>query len=273
MNLLPRSNSICPDPVNSYKESSDDDKDDWREEVLPLPLGAVLAEIEMQQAALARAVPIAVGVAVVIAGKRLAMNAYPTRIARIRVFLTSRGLNLPLRLLRAHSSLIRKPDESTSAVRGFGICRGCGSAPGAKPRSVGGVALSIAWRSNESIGRRGRETACGECRRRLRQCAGYAVDVADDGESGVFMAENNEYDLGILDLTLPKLVARSKALVRRGKREATAKCVPKRQKKDMRRGCVVVVAFLLAMDRWAGEPWKQKSYHKRSGMSRTCATF
>jgi two-component system response regulator PhoP len=39
----------------------------------------------------------------------------------------------------------------------------------------------------------------------LRQCAGYAVDVADDGESGLFMAENNEYDLVVLDLMLPKL--------------------------------------------------------------------
>lgn len=39
----------------------------------------------------------------------------------------------------------------------------------------------------------------------LRQCAGYAVDVADDGESGLFMAESNEYDLVVLDLMLPKL--------------------------------------------------------------------
>jgi DNA-binding response OmpR family regulator len=39
----------------------------------------------------------------------------------------------------------------------------------------------------------------------LRQCAGYAVDVANDGESGLFMAENNEYDLVVLDLMLPKL--------------------------------------------------------------------
>src|ERR1700736_4232540 len=39
----------------------------------------------------------------------------------------------------------------------------------------------------------------------LRQCAGYAVDVAQDGESGLFMAENNEYDLVVLDLMLPKL--------------------------------------------------------------------
>src|SRR6202049_3230747 len=39
----------------------------------------------------------------------------------------------------------------------------------------------------------------------LRQCAGYAVDVAEDGESGLFMAESNEYDLVVLDLMLPKL--------------------------------------------------------------------
>jgi DNA-binding response OmpR family regulator len=39
----------------------------------------------------------------------------------------------------------------------------------------------------------------------LRQGAGYAVDVADDGESGLFMAESNEYDLVVLDLMLPKL--------------------------------------------------------------------
>src|ERR1700694_3292269 len=39
----------------------------------------------------------------------------------------------------------------------------------------------------------------------LRQCAGYAVDVANDGESGLFMAETNEYDLVVLDLMLPKL--------------------------------------------------------------------
>jgi DNA-binding response OmpR family regulator len=39
----------------------------------------------------------------------------------------------------------------------------------------------------------------------LRQCAGYAVDVAHDGESGLFMAESNDYDLLVLDLMLPKL--------------------------------------------------------------------
>src|ERR1700694_2575836 len=39
----------------------------------------------------------------------------------------------------------------------------------------------------------------------LRQCAGYAVDVAEDGEAGLFMAESNEYDLVVLDLMLPRL--------------------------------------------------------------------
>ncbi len=33
----------------------------------------------------------------------------------------------------------------------------------------------------------------------------YAVDVAADGEEGLALAENNEYDLLILDITLPKL--------------------------------------------------------------------
>ncbi len=41
--------------------------------------------------------------------------------------------------------------------------------------------------------------------RSLRESAGYAVDVALDGEEGLFMAESNPYDLVILDLMLPKL--------------------------------------------------------------------
>ncbi len=39
----------------------------------------------------------------------------------------------------------------------------------------------------------------------LRRFAGYAVDIAADGEAGLFMVENNEYDLVVLDLMLPKL--------------------------------------------------------------------
>jgi DNA-binding response OmpR family regulator len=41
--------------------------------------------------------------------------------------------------------------------------------------------------------------------RSLRESAGYAVDVALDGEEGAFMAGSNPYDLVILDLMLPKL--------------------------------------------------------------------
>jgi len=41
--------------------------------------------------------------------------------------------------------------------------------------------------------------------RSLRESAGYAVDVAPDGEEGAFMAETNSYDLVILDLMLPEL--------------------------------------------------------------------
>ena len=41
--------------------------------------------------------------------------------------------------------------------------------------------------------------------RSLRESAGYAVDLAFDGEEGLFMAGSNPYDLIILDLMLPKM--------------------------------------------------------------------
>jgi len=41
--------------------------------------------------------------------------------------------------------------------------------------------------------------------RSLRESAGYAVDVAQDGEEGLFMAGSNQYDAMLLDLMLPKL--------------------------------------------------------------------
>ena len=41
--------------------------------------------------------------------------------------------------------------------------------------------------------------------RSLRESAGYAVDVAVEGEDGLYMAQTNPYDLLILDLMLPKL--------------------------------------------------------------------
>lgn len=34
---------------------------------------------------------------------------------------------------------------------------------------------------------------------------GYAVDVASDGENGLFLAKTNDYDIVLLDLMLPKL--------------------------------------------------------------------
>ncbi|MDD4860447.1 MAG: response regulator transcription factor [Candidatus Omnitrophica bacterium] len=34
---------------------------------------------------------------------------------------------------------------------------------------------------------------------------GYAVDIANDGENGLFLAKTNDYDLVLLDLMLPKL--------------------------------------------------------------------
>ncbi len=38
----------------------------------------------------------------------------------------------------------------------------------------------------------------------LRESAGYAVDIAPDGEEGLFLAEANVYDAVLLDLMLPK---------------------------------------------------------------------
>ena len=45
--------------------------------------------------------------------------------------------------------------------------------------------------------------------RSLRESAGYAVDVAFDGEEGLFMAGTNPYDLILLDLMLPKMDGKS----------------------------------------------------------------
>jgi DNA-binding response OmpR family regulator len=39
----------------------------------------------------------------------------------------------------------------------------------------------------------------------LRKITAYAVDIASDGEEGLFLAETNAYDTLILDLMLPKL--------------------------------------------------------------------
>ena len=41
--------------------------------------------------------------------------------------------------------------------------------------------------------------------RSLRESAGYAVDIASDGEDGLFMAESNPYDAILLDLMLPRI--------------------------------------------------------------------
>ena len=41
--------------------------------------------------------------------------------------------------------------------------------------------------------------------RSLRESAGYAVDIASDGQEGLFSAESNAYDVMLLDLMLPKM--------------------------------------------------------------------
>ncbi|MEP6644856.1 MAG: response regulator transcription factor [Acidobacteriaceae bacterium] len=41
--------------------------------------------------------------------------------------------------------------------------------------------------------------------RSLREGAGYAVDIANDGQEGLFLAESEVYDTILLDLLLPKI--------------------------------------------------------------------
>ena len=41
--------------------------------------------------------------------------------------------------------------------------------------------------------------------RSLRESAGYAVDIASDGQEGLFLAESNAYDVMLLYLMLPKI--------------------------------------------------------------------
>jgi len=41
--------------------------------------------------------------------------------------------------------------------------------------------------------------------RSLRESAGYAVDIAHDGQEGLFLAESSEYDVVLLDLMLPQM--------------------------------------------------------------------
>ena len=41
--------------------------------------------------------------------------------------------------------------------------------------------------------------------RSMRDSAGYAVDIAHDGQEGLFLAESSEYDIVLLDLMLPQM--------------------------------------------------------------------
>src|ERR1700731_3403739 len=45
----------------------------------------------------------------------------------------------------------------------------------------------------------------GNVARSLRERGGYRVDVATDGQEGLFLVESNAYDAVLLDLMLPKL--------------------------------------------------------------------
>jgi two-component system response regulator PhoP len=58
--------------------------------------------------------------------------------------------------------------------------------------------------------------------RALHESAGYAVDIAGDGQTGLHMAGSSEYDLIVLDLMLPRLSGEELlSRYRRGARSST----------------------------------------------------
>lgn len=69
--------------------------------------------------------------------------------------------------------------------------------------------------------------------RSLRESAGYAVDIASDGEDGLFMAESNPYDAILLDLMLPRMDGREVLKkLRAGKQHTPVMVLTARDEKD-----------------------------------------
>jgi len=67
--------------------------------------------------------------------------------------------------------------------------------------------------------------------------AGYAVDMADNGEDGLFNAENTDYDAIILDVMLPKLDGwEVLARLRKSKKTPVLMLTARDQSKDRVRG-------------------------------------
>ena len=66
---------------------------------------------------------------------------------------------------------------------------------------------------------------------------GYAVDTADNGEDGLFSAENNEYDAIVLDVMLPKLDGwQILAKLRKSKKTPVLMLTARDQSRDRVRG-------------------------------------
>ena len=69
--------------------------------------------------------------------------------------------------------------------------------------------------------------------RSLRESAGYAVDIAADGQDGLFMAESNPYDAILLDLMLPRMDGREVLKkLRAGKQHTPVMVLTARDEKD-----------------------------------------
>jgi len=85
----------------------------------------------------------------------------------------------------------------------------------------------------------------------IREGAGFAVDVAEDGETGLDLASYGHYDLIVLDLMLPRLDGGAVLKALRGRRDQTPVLVL-----TARQETTSVIAMLnLGADDYLGKPF------------------
>ncbi len=96
--------------------------------------------------------------------------------------------------------------------------------------------------------------------RAMREGAGYAVDIAADGEQGLYLAESGDYDLLVLDLMLPKMDGH--ALLTRYRRDGHATPVLILTARDEKES--VVRLLNAGADDYLGKPFDLGEFLARS---------
>ncbi len=96
--------------------------------------------------------------------------------------------------------------------------------------------------------------------RAMREGAGYAVDIAGDGEQGLYLAESGDYDLLVLDLMLPKMDGH--ALLTRYRRDGHATPVLILTARDEKES--VVRLLNAGADDYLGKPFDLGEFLARS---------